>query len=172
MSTPPVLPSLTADCASCAGLCCVMLAFDKGEDFALDKPAHQPCPNLSADFSCAIHDRLDQAGFPGCRRYDCLGAGQRVTQEVFKGKDWRSHPETLPAMADAFAILRRVHRDLELLAAARALPLTAARSAELSRLLSEANPADGWSEPALARFAQGDHGARVARFLRGLRDHV
>ena len=172
MSVEPALPSLTADCASCAGLCCVMLAFDKGDDFALDKPAHTPCPHLARDFSCNIHARLNSAGFPGCTRYGCLGAGQRVVQEVFKGKDWRSHPESLPAMADAFATLRRVHRDLELLTAARALSLSDDALAVLAALMAQANPAAGWTPDSLSQFAQTDHSQRVARFLRSLRDHV
>jgi hypothetical protein len=31
------------DCARCAGLCCVLLAFDRGPLFAFDKPAGIAC---------------------------------------------------------------------------------------------------------------------------------
>jgi hypothetical protein len=86
-ASAPAGSSLRADCARCAGLCCVAPAFVASTDFALDKEAGQPCPNLAPDFRCTIHDRLRQAGFPGCAAYDCFGAGQRVTQVTFGGLD-------------------------------------------------------------------------------------
>ncbi|MFD0520104.1 pentapeptide repeat-containing protein [Paractinoplanes durhamensis] len=72
---------LEADCASCSGLCCVVPAFAKSSDFAINKPAGKACPNLLGDFRCGIHDRLDDKGFHGCVVFDCFGAGQRITQE-------------------------------------------------------------------------------------------
>jgi hypothetical protein len=78
---------LRADCQRCFGLCCVVPAFSASSDFAIDKAAGQPCPNLRADFACAIHDRLRQRGFPGCAVYDCFGAGQQVAQVTFNGQD-------------------------------------------------------------------------------------
>jgi hypothetical protein len=71
---------LRADCASCAGLCCVVLPFARSADFAIDKPAGTPCLHLRGDFRCGIHATLREAGFPGCAAYDCYGAGQRATQ--------------------------------------------------------------------------------------------
>jgi hypothetical protein len=73
---------LEADCASCAGLCCVVPAFVKSSDFAITKPAGKACPNLGGDFRCGIHEKLDQKGFHGCVVFDCFGAGQRITQET------------------------------------------------------------------------------------------
>jgi hypothetical protein len=75
---------LRADCARCSGLCCVIPAFSKSADFAIDKPAGRPCPNLRADFRCGIHSELRQRGFTGCTVYDCFGAGQRATKESFE----------------------------------------------------------------------------------------
>ncbi|MET0863976.1 MAG: pentapeptide repeat-containing protein, partial [Nakamurella sp.] len=81
--------ALTADCSNCFGLCCVAHGFKVSASFALNKPARQPCPNLLADFGCAIHRNLRPAGFSGCTAYTCYGAGQQVAQEMFDGKDWR-----------------------------------------------------------------------------------
>ena len=39
MSTPLELTDLRADCARCAGLCCVVPAFTESADFAIDKPS-------------------------------------------------------------------------------------------------------------------------------------
>ncbi len=117
--TPPAAPDralLRADCSRCAALCCVVPAFTRSADFAIDKPAGRPCPNLSADFRCGIHDRLRPAGFPGCAAFDCFGAGQRVTAE-FAGPD----------RAEAFAATRVRHELLWYLAEA----LELAPSAEL-----------------------------------------
>ena len=74
--------ALRADCAQCVGLCCVAPAFAVSADFAIDKAAGQPCPNLQADFRCGIHAGLRDRGFRGCAVYDCFGAGQRVSRHV------------------------------------------------------------------------------------------
>src|SRR6185437_7197530 len=48
---------LRADCGRCFGLCCVAPAFVRSADFAIDKPAGQPCPNLATtSFDCSLHD--------------------------------------------------------------------------------------------------------------------
>ena len=96
---------LRADCARCTALCCVALTLTRSADFAIDKPAGVPCPNLGADFLCGIHERLPQAGFPGCTAYDCLGAGQQVTAAVAAahgGATWR---DDAAAASAAFAAL-------------------------------------------------------------------
>jgi hypothetical protein len=76
---------LVSDCARCAGLCCVAPAFARSSDFAIDKPAGRPCPNLGGDFRCTIHERLDPSGFHGCVVFECFGAGQHLVQK-FGGK--------------------------------------------------------------------------------------
>ena len=101
--------SLRADCERCFGLCCVAPAFSASADFAIDKAAGQPCPNLQQDFRCGIHARLRQEGFPGCTVYDCFGAGQKVAQVTFGGRDWRSAPQTAQQMFAVFAIMRQLH---------------------------------------------------------------
>ncbi len=165
------LPDLKADCPACAALCCMALPFDKGEDFALDKPALHPCPNLSG-LTCTIHDRLQTAGFPGCARYDCLGAGQRVVAEVFAGADWR-HDATLRApMAEAFALMRRVHAGLELLAAAESLTLPQELADERQSLRALFHPEVPWTAAGLLGFAASGAEARLKTFLGALRPHV
>jgi len=114
-------PPLRADCTRCAALCCVVPAFAASADFAVDKPAGRPCPNLGADFGCTVHDRLRPLGFPGCTAYDCFGAGQRVVQETFGGRDWRAEPALAPAMFAAFEVLRDLHEALWYLDGALAL---------------------------------------------------
>ena len=49
---------LTADCARCAALCCVAPTFAVSADFAIDKPAGQPCPHLQPSSHCGIHSTL------------------------------------------------------------------------------------------------------------------
>jgi uncharacterized protein YjbI with pentapeptide repeats len=106
---------LRADCANCFGLCCVAPAFSASADFAIDKPAGTPCRHLREDFGCGIHDRLRPAGFQGCAVYDCFGAGQRVAQVTFGGRNWRQAPDTpagrkYPALMFAvFGAMRNMH---------------------------------------------------------------
>jgi len=113
--------SLLADCGSCFGLCCVAPAFSASADFAIDKAAGQPCPNLQPDSRCAIHSRLRQNGFPGCAAYDCFGAGQKVSQVTFGGHDWRHHRDTAKQMFDLLPIMRQLHELLWYLAQALTL---------------------------------------------------
>ena len=103
------MTTLAADCARCAALCCVAPAFAKSSDFAHDKPAGRPCRNLGDDFRCTIHEHLEQRGFPGCVVFDCFGAGQRITQETFGGRDWRSAPELAGDMFAVLPVVRLLH---------------------------------------------------------------
>src|SRR6266545_8173131 len=103
---------LRADCGRCAALCCVAPAFAVSADFAIDKPAGQPCPNLRADFRCGIHDGLRERGFPGCAAYDCFGAGQHVVQVTFGGRDWRQEPEIAESMFAVFGLTRQLRQML------------------------------------------------------------
>jgi hypothetical protein len=103
------LDVLQSDCSRCFGLCCTALAFTASADFPIDKPAGQPCRNLSAGYRCAIHARLRPAGFHGCVTFDCLGAGQRVSQQTFGGVSWRDEPTLAGGMFAAFGIVRQLH---------------------------------------------------------------
>lgn len=100
---------LRADCARCVALCCVAPAFSASADFAISKPAGRPCPHLTAGFRCGIHDTLRQRGFRGCAAYDCFGAGQRVTQDTFGGRDWRAEPGIAQQMFAVFNVMRQLH---------------------------------------------------------------
>ena len=96
---------LTADCSRCVGLCCVVPAFAASADFAIDKPADTPCPNLLPDSRCGIHDRLRDRGFVGCTVFDCLGAGQRVTRLTSDGADGPTDPAAVSAV---FPVMRQL----------------------------------------------------------------
>ncbi|PPB49777.1 pentapeptide repeat-containing protein [Arthrobacter pityocampae] len=120
--TPPNSPltrtDLRPDCSSCFALCCTALGFSRSADFAVDKPAGSPCRNLDSDFSCTIHDRLRPRGFRGCTVFDCFGAGQNVSQHLFRGVSWREAPETAPEMFAVFTVVRQLHEMLWYLAEA------------------------------------------------------
>ncbi len=100
---------LRADCSRCAALCCVGPAFAASTDFAIDKPAGQPCPNLRDDNGCGIHDRLRHKGFGGCAAFDCFGAGQQVVQVTFGGAVWRDSPEIAASMFTVLPVVRQLH---------------------------------------------------------------
>ncbi len=112
---------LRADCSACVGLCCVAPAFAASADFAIDKPAGTPCPNLRADSACGIHDRLRPSGFPGCATFDCFGAGQQTVQTTHRGRHWREGPHVAAAMFTSFTTLRQLHELLWHLAEALTL---------------------------------------------------
>lgn len=128
---------LRRDCQRCFGLCCVAPATRASPDFAIEKDAGEPCPNLADDFSCGIHDTLRERGFPGCAVYDCFGAGQRVAQETFGGRDWRSDPSIAKPMFAAFMVMRQLHEQLWYLNEAIRLPAAAAMRPELQQAMTE-----------------------------------
>jgi uncharacterized protein YjbI with pentapeptide repeats len=129
----PGRAALRADCSSCFGLCCVGLPFAASADFAVDKEAGRPCGNLRGDFSCGIHSRLRESGYPGCTVYDCFGAGQRTAQVTFGGRDWRSAPETARDMFAVFPVMRQLHELLWYVEEALELPAARPVHAELRR---------------------------------------
>ena len=100
---------LQADCANCFGLCCVALPFTASADFAFDKKENKPCVNLKDNFQCGIHAKLRKTGMAGCAVYDCFGAGQKVSQVVFNGRNWRDNPQDSQQMFSVFPIVRALH---------------------------------------------------------------
>lgn len=127
------MDALRPECENCFGLCCVASAFNRSSDFALDKPAGVPCPNLLDDFRCGVHDVLRQNGFPGCSVFDCLGAGQKVAQVTYGGVSWRDDPSSATEMFDVFDRMRQLHEMLWYLNEAS----LRAPAADVSALLAE-----------------------------------
>ncbi|MEK4251703.1 pentapeptide repeat-containing protein [Paenibacillus sp. FSL W7-1287] len=103
----------SAKCEECFGLCCVALPYAKSADFAFDKDGGQPCRHLQNDFRCGIHTQLRSKGFKGCTVYECYGAGQKVSQQLYSGIDWR-HVEQQQAQ-EMFAVLPVVQQLHEML---------------------------------------------------------
>jgi hypothetical protein len=104
--------ALRANCADCFALCCTAFGFERSADFPVSKPAGVPCLNLADDFSCSIHDSLQARGFRGCTVFDCFGAGQYVSQNLFGGTSWRERPDTRAEMFSTFAIVRQLREML------------------------------------------------------------
>jgi uncharacterized protein YjbI with pentapeptide repeats len=117
-STDPSNPTaddrsaLRANCTACFALCCTAFGFQRSADFPVDKPAGTPCHNLADDFSCSVHNSLRARGFRGCTVFDCFGAGQFVSQNLFGGTSWKERPDTSAAMFATFAVVRQLHEML------------------------------------------------------------
>jgi uncharacterized protein YjbI with pentapeptide repeats len=128
---------LRPECDKCFGLCCVALPFAVSADFARDKRAGAPCPNLQPDFRCRIHSELKQKGFKGCTAFECFGAGQNVSQITFGGRDWREDSETASEMFAVFPKMIMLHELLWYLNEAQAHSATLPIRHELSRAFAE-----------------------------------
>lgn len=165
------LPDFTPDCSDCVALCCMALAMDEGEDFAIDKPAGLPCPHLDGH-ACSIHNQLKSEGFTGCIRYDCLGAGQRVSQELFPGQSWRDDPELARPMIDAFARMREVQRTLELLDAAGRLDLPPSYEARRQQMIDALAPENGFDLNSFGESTVDSALKDAPAFLATLRDLI
>ncbi len=161
-----------SDCSRCVGLCCVAHAFVRSVGFGIDKANDEPCPHLQKDNHCTIHAERSERGFDGCIVYECYGAGQRVTQDLFGGRSWHDEPDILAPMMQAFRSMRLVHELQMLLAEAAKMPLSADEKAALLALEERLEPAGGWSPETLARFANSDVPRRTRAFLVTLGHHV
>lgn len=161
---------LTPDCKNCAALCCVALAFDKGDMFAFDKPAGVACQHLQGH-QCGIHTKLESCGLKGCVQYQCDGAGQRVVQEVFNSQSWQDNPALLAPMLEAFSQMRQVHRLVSLLTTATALDLPAGVKTQLHQHLN-ALSLKQYTANSLRDFERSDLPKTVYAFLRGLKEFV
>jgi uncharacterized protein YjbI with pentapeptide repeats len=162
---PVQADQLRADCASCAGLCCVALPFTASADFAVDKAAGTPCGHLGADFRCGIHAQLRERGFAGCAAFDCFGAGQKVTRLTFGGVDWRRDRSAARAMFDAFAVMRALHEMLWYLTEALALPAAAPLAAPLREALGRVDRLSRGDAAALGAVDVAAHRRTVGALL-------
>lgn len=160
---------LRADCSRCDALCCVSLAFDRGESFSFDKQADVPCQHLLATNRCKIHETLKARGHAGCGTFDCYGAGQRVTQVLFRGVSWRSDTSTRRAMFAAFRDLRHVHELRVLLSEAGRLELGFHHAELRARLLRQLQPEAGLSLESLRALDISALHAQTHALLRELR---
>ena len=129
--------SLTADCTKCFGLCCTALTIVASSDFSINKPAGSPCANLQSNYGCRIHSNLRESGFKGCTVFDCLGAGQVVSQVTFKGQSWRGNPETADKMFRVFPIMEQIHEMIAYTAEALSYDIPRVLSEQLSVQLIE-----------------------------------
>lgn len=107
-----LIKELSIDCEKCCGLCCVALYFAKTEGFPADKEAGKPCQNLMQDFKCVIHSKLSETKMKGCLAFDCFGAGQKVTQDIYQGEDWRLKPQMSEQMFQVFIKVWQLHQML------------------------------------------------------------
>ncbi|MFD4632172.1 pentapeptide repeat-containing protein [Streptomyces sp. NPDC058284] len=156
---------LRADCGSCFGLCCVALTFARSSDFAVDKGAGTPCTNLRADFRCGIHRDLRDKGYRGCTVYDCFGAGQRVSQSTFEGRDWRQDQATARQMFEAFPVMRQLHELLWYVTEALTYPQTRPIAADLRRALAATQRLAGGTPEAVVDTDVAAHRQDVNKLL-------
>lgn len=156
---------LRADCEHCFALCCVVPAFSASADFAITKKARQACPHLQADFRCAIHTSLRQRGFRGCCVYDCFGAGQKVSQVIFGGQDWRQDPRIAERMFAVFPVVRALHELLWYLREALTLQPAQQLHGELRRALEATERLTQGSADDLLALDLAAHGRDVNALL-------
>ncbi|MFJ5760720.1 pentapeptide repeat-containing protein [Neobacillus sp. NPDC093182] len=157
--------NLRADCENCFGLCCVALPYAKSADFAFDKDGGSPCRNLQSNYLCGIHNDLRNKGFRGCSAYECFGAGQKVSQITYNGKDWRTNKDVAEEMFDVYPIMQQLHEMLWYLN--EALTIDAAKSIykELYYSFVETEELTCKSPEFILKIDVNEHRAKVNKLL-------
>jgi hypothetical protein len=163
---------LRADCANCAGLCCVAPAFAASADFGIDKPAGHACPNLREDFRCGIHAQLRDRGFPGCTVFDCFGAGQHITQQTFGGHSWREAPELATTQFAVLPVMRQLHETLWYLVEAEARPAALPLRPEVRAARERTERLAAGSADELVALDVGAHRGAVGELLQRVSELV
>jgi uncharacterized protein YjbI with pentapeptide repeats len=98
----------------------------------------------------------------GCTAFDCLGAGQRVTQATFGGRSWRDGRRAAGAVFAAFPVMRVLHEILAYLDDALSRPEARPRRGALRVLRDEVDGLGALGPDALARVDLNAVRARVA----------
>lgn len=159
------LKDLRVDCEKCFGLCCVALYFSAMEGFPVDKDAGKPCLNLQSDFKCAVHNNLREKGLKGCTAYDCFGAGQKVAQVTYGGRDWRQAPESKDEMFEVFLVMRQLHEMLWYLGEALMLQATRPIQDKLLSIIGETEELTHLSAEKLVKLDVTAHRINVNELL-------
>jgi hypothetical protein len=94
--------TLRADCGSCCGLCCIVPDQLTDQGFRFDKAAESPCRHLDGLHRCSIHTTRSIRGYAPCTAFDCFGAGQWITQELFGGARWTDSADLARRMFAAY----------------------------------------------------------------------
>ncbi|TKC18816.1 pentapeptide repeat-containing protein [Robertmurraya kyonggiensis] len=163
---------LKADCENCYGLCCVALPFGKSADFAMEKEGGAPCHNLESNFRCSIHNELRNNGFKGCTVFECFGAGQKVSQITFHGRDWREDQKVAKEMFAVFPLMQQLHEMLLYLYEARSLGATKSIHKELQKALDETEQMTNLSPKSILDLEIHIHRTRINELLLRVSDLV
>lgn len=158
--------SLKIDCSKCFGFCCVALYFSKSDGFPVDKKAGTPCSHLKSDFKCKIHQDLGKNGLKGCTAYDCFGAGQKVAQVTYGGKDWRQSPKLSSQMYGVFLIMRQLHEMLWYLSDALNQVATDSIKDELRLMIKETEQLTNLDAETILQIDVDRHRMKVNGLLR------
>ncbi|WP_099362875.1 pentapeptide repeat-containing protein [Fredinandcohnia onubensis] len=156
---------LMSDCTQCFGLCCVALPYGKSSDFPFNKEGGEPCRNLCSDNRCNIHEGLRKKGFRGCVSYECFGAGQHVSQTIYKGRDWRDNPERAGEMFEVFPLVQQLHEMLWYLNQALNLKETQSFHFSLQNLYNETLQLTESSPEEILQIDIFSHRSKVNEFL-------
>ncbi|MDQ0246341.1 uncharacterized protein YjbI with pentapeptide repeats [Bacillus fengqiuensis] len=160
-----ILNHLHVDCENCFGLCCVALPYAKSADFAFDKDGGTPCRNLQADYRCGIHKNLRTKGFRGCTVYECFGAGQKVSQITYNGRDWRENPESAKEMFEVFPIMQQLHEMLRYLKEALSLEEARPIHKDLQKAVEETAHLTNLSPASTLQLNVSNHRAIINELL-------
>ena len=128
---------LVSDCSRCSGLCCIALYCFKSDGFPQNKPIGKPCINLMDNFKCRIHNDLENKGMKGCIGYDCFGAGQYLTEDVYCGVTWKTQLERVKEICDLYMLIYRMFQLRFFLYESKKLASSEILLPEIEQLLKE-----------------------------------
>ncbi|MFC4067598.1 pentapeptide repeat-containing protein [Actinoplanes subglobosus] len=104
--------------------------------------------------------------------FDCFGAGQRITQETFGGRDWRSAPELSGDMFALLPVVRQLHELMWYLTEALKLDEARRLHPELRAALDETDALAGGDPADLRRLDVEAYRVKIVPLLRRVSETV
>jgi len=163
---------LSIKCEKCSGLCCTALYFAKTEGFPENKPSGKPCKNLMENFRCSIHEDLISSKMKGCLAYDCFGAGQKVTQNIYRQETFRTLPKLADQIFEVYLIVFRLHQMLWYLIEASTIIMDDASKYDIDVLIKENERMTGLQPEEILRLSLKEHHAQVNKILKKVEKQI
>ena len=107
-----------------------------------------------------------QYNLKGCMAFDCLGAGQKVTSDIYGGVSWKDRPEAASEIFKVFLAVWQLHQMVWYLAEASAVIPAEKLADDIDALICEYRQITTLAPAQLLQIDIEEYRSRVNRILK------